>query len=235
MNSITSMNLLLGTMLLCTGISKAAVVVTFDDLPLPPAVTSSTGLQYTNAGNSLNYQGIDWDDTFSVVGDQYRVSPSDGPLFGLPHSGHYFVTNRDGRSGLRITTSNILIGAWFGRNEYYGFGAGGSDQITIAALSGETELASVVFDLPEQSVGQPEVLSFMDTSIFRTLSGISSYRIDRRELGTQAGHWVADDFQFIITSEVPLPLPFNLMAVAVGLWWAQLQRRTRKGWFRRIP
>jgi len=229
MNPIKSMNLLLGTMLLCTSIAQAAVVATFDDLPLSPDVTTSTGLQYTNTNNSLIYQGISWDAAFSVVGDHYRVSPPDGPLFGLPHSGHYFVTNQDGQSGLRITTSNILTGAWFGRNEYYGFGAGGADQITIFALSGETELASVVFDLPEQAVGQPEVLSFMDTGVFRTLTGISGYRIDRRELGTLSGHWVADDFQFISTSEVPLPLPFNLMAVAIGVWWSQTRRRIRKG------
>ncbi len=229
MTPITSMNLFLGTMLLCTGITQAAVVATFDDLPIPPDLTSSTGLQYTNASNSLLYRGIAWDDAFSVVGDQYRVNPFGGPLFGLPHSGHYFVTNQDGQSGLRITTSNILTGAWFGRNEYYGFGAGGADQITIAALSGETELASVVFDLPEQAVGQPEVLSFMDTGIFMTLTGISGYRIDRRELGTLSWHWVADDFQFVTTSEVPLPLPFNLMVVTVGLWWTQTQRSTRKG------
>lgn len=168
-----------------------------------------------------------WDDAFSVYWDQYRVDPPEGPLFGRPDSGHYFVTNQDGQSGLRITTCNILTGAWFGRNEYYGFGASGADQITIVALSGETELALVVFDLPYQAVGQPEVLSFMDTGIFRTLTGISGYRIDRRELGTLSGHWVADDFQFAANSEVPLPLPFNLMAVTIGLWWTQSRRRIR--------
>ena len=33
-------------------------------------------------------------------------------------------------------------------------------------------------------------------TIDSALSGITGYRIDRRELGTQSGHWVADDFQF---------------------------------------
>jgi hypothetical protein len=131
---------------------------------------------------------------------------------------------------LRITTKNILTGAWFGRNEYYGFGEGGADQITIVALSiGDTELASVVFDLPEQAAGEPEVLKFMDTGIFSTLTGISGYRIDRRELGELSGHWVADDFQFVSASEIPLPLPLNLMAVTIGLWWTQSQRRIRMG------
>jgi hypothetical protein len=114
----------------------------------------------------------------------------------------------------------------FGRNEYYGFGEGGADQITIVALStGDTELASVVFDLPEHAAGEPEVLIFMDTGIFRTLTGISGYRIDRRELGALSGHWVADDFQFVRTSEIPLPLPLNLMVVTIGIWWTQSQRR----------
>lgn len=229
MKLISPLNLLLGAMLLNTGIAQANVVATFDDLPLPPELTSSSGLQYTNDNNSLSYRGTIWDDRFSVVGDQYRVSPLDGPLFGLPHSGHYFVTNQDGQSGLLITTPNILTGAWFGRNEYYGFGAGGADQITIFALSGATELASVVFDLPETADGEPEVLSFVDTGIFQTLTGISAYRIDRRELGTQSGHWVADDFQFISTSEVPLPMSLNLMALVIGLWWAQTGRRHASG------
>ncbi len=227
---MNSIHLLMGTMLLHTSIAQAAIVASFDDLALPPAVTTSTGLQYTNTINSLIYQGISWDAAFNVVGDQYRVDSPDGPLFGLPHSGHYFVTNGDGRSGLRITTNNILTGAWFGRNEYYGFGEGGADQITIVALStGDTELASVVFDLPEQAAGEPEVLTFMDTGIFSTLTGISGYRIDRRELGALSGHWVADDFQFVGTSEIPLPLPLNLMAVTIGLWWTQSQRRIRIG------
>ena len=227
---MNSIHLLMGAMLLQTSIAQAAIVASFDDLALQPDVTTNIGLQYTNTINSLIYQGILWDASFNVVGDQYRVGLPDQPLFGLPHSGHYFVTNGDGRSGLRITTNNILTGAWFGRNQYYGFSEGGADQITIIALStGDTELASVVFDLPEQAAGEPEVLKYVDTGIFMTLTGINGYRIDRRELGALSGHWVADDFQFVSVSEIPLPLPLNLMVVSIGLWWIQSQRRIRIG------
>ena len=70
------------------------------------------------------------------------------PLFGIAHSGHYFVSNATGAGGMTITTDKILTGAWFGRNQYYGFGEGGADQVTIVALNGANELGSVVFDLP---------------------------------------------------------------------------------------
>ncbi|MCX7099489.1 MAG: hypothetical protein NTV43_16470 [Methylococcales bacterium] len=202
MKTLTAFKMALCASLLTCVASQASVIASFDDLTLPPALDSSTGLQFTNS-NNLVYQGITWDDRFSVVGDQYRVDAPSGPLFGLPHSGHYFVTNQGGGSGLLVTTDKILTGAWFGRNEYYGFGAGGSDQISIYALSGVTELASVVFDLPENFSGQPEPLSFVDTQSFAALTGITGYRIDRRELGSSAGNWVADDFQFSDVADVP--------------------------------
>ena len=205
--------------------THAGALATFDDLPLPPPLNSATGLQFTNAGNSLVYQGVTWAAGFSVVGDLYRVDPVAGPLFGIPHSGHYFVTNQDGQTGLAIATGMVLTGAWFGRNEYYGFGAG-ADQITIFALSGITELASVVFDLPEDFNGQPEPLSFVDTSGFGALSGITGYRIDRRELGNQSGHWVADDFQFRDPA-TGLPEPGTLALLAGGLLYPMLRARRK--------
>ncbi len=178
-----------------TGGAQAAVA-TFDDLTSPPAVDSATGLFFAN-GDNANYAGATWDSDFNVVGDRYRVdTATPGPLFGLPHSGHYFLTNGgSGNDGLSIVTTQVLTGAWFGRNEYYGFGAG-ADQVTVHALGGAAILGSVVFDLPEVSDGQPEVLSFVDMSVFRSLAGITGYRIDRRELGQQSGNWVADDFSF---------------------------------------
>lgn len=204
--------------------SQAAVVATFDDLVAPPALDSASGLQYTNFTNSLDYQGVTWDADFTVVGDAYRVAAS-GPLFGVPHSGHYFVTNQSGRSGLTITTTQVLTGAWFGRNQYYGFTEGGADQITIVALSGALELASVVFDLPESHPGDPEPLSFVDTGAFAALAGITGYRIDRRELGTLAGHWVADDFQFGLATQVPEPGSVALLLGALGLLGAARRKR----------
>ena len=117
MKTIAAIQALLGAAILLAASAQADTVATFDDLALPPPLTGGTGLQYTNSSNSLDYAGVTWDARFGVVGDQYRVSSS-GPLFGIAHSGHYFVTNNDGASGLTISTSKLLTGAWFGRNQY---------------------------------------------------------------------------------------------------------------------
>lgn len=222
MQRVLSLTLALCATLFCAPACHAGVVASFDDLAIPPALDSATGLQYTNAGNSLLYQGVSWDADFTVVGDAYRVAGG-GPLFGVPASGHYFVTNQSGKSGLTISTDQVLTGAWFGRNQYYGFSEGGADQVTIVALHGLAELAYVVFDLPESHPGLPEPLSFVDTSVFAGLAGITGYRIDRRELGSQAGHWVADDFQFAAPGTVAEPGSGALLGA--GLVLLALRRR----------
>jgi len=215
-----------------------AGTATFDDLSTPPPLTSSTGLYYANGDSSI-YQGVTWDSRFVVVGDEARVDPATpGPLFGIPHSGHYFVTNEgDGASndGLIISTSMVLTGAWFGRNEYYGFGAG-ADQVTISALgSGGAALMSVVFDLPAPAVaGQPGIMGFVDTGAFSTLSGITGYRIDRHETGDLNGNWVADDFTFEPAAVVPEPasvvlLLAGLLAVATSVRRASSGSPARTG------
>jgi len=197
---------------LCLGFATGsrAGIITFDDLPSPPATNSLTGLFFAN-NNSALYQGVTWDSRVDVVGDAYRVdTATPGPLFGIPHSGHFFITNGgQANDGILLTTDQILRGAWFGQNQYYGFGSG-ADQVTINALRGATVLASVVFNLPAPSVaGQPGLMGFADTSSFASLTGITGYRIDRHELGSQAGNWVADDFSFAPTS-VPEPSPLEL-------------------------
>ncbi len=211
---------------LASSLSHAGIIADFDDLELPPQVNSATGLQYTNSANSLLYKGVNWDANFTVVGDQYRVNAVDGPLFGIPNSGHYFVTNQNGLSGVTITTDKILTGAWFGRNQYYGYSEGGADQVSIIALHGMIALGSIVFDLPESNPGQAEPLSFVNTASFSSLSGITGYRIDRRELGSQSGHWIADDFAF---SDAPInvPEPGILALFALGLGFLAWRSRTK--------
>jgi hypothetical protein len=209
-----------------SGAARGDIIATFDDLPTPPPLDGATGLQSAN-NNSLVYGGIAWDSGFSVVGDQYRVNPlpnpPPNPVFGIPHSGHYFVTNGNGDSGLTITTGLVLTGAWFGRNEYYGFG-GGADQVTIVAMSGSTDLASVVFDLPpETHPGEPNPMSFDDLSRFAALSGITGYRVDRHAPSQFAVNWVADDFQFV--SVVPEPGSLALSASALPAVAVLLRRR----------
>jgi hypothetical protein len=198
--------------LLFGGLAAHAQITTFDDLPLLPARDGATGLQFTTApGDGSNYAGVLWDSRITVVGDQHRVdTATPGPVFGLPHSGNYFITNGDGGNGITLTTTKLLTGAWFGRNEYYGFG-GGADSVTISALSGATVLASVSFALPEDHDGQPEPLSFVDTGSFSSLTGITGYRIDHTAPAPSLDNWVADDFQFI-----PVPEP-ALSALMTGL------------------
>lgn len=225
MTLLKSLRLAMCATMLIASASHASVVATFDDLDAPPALDSATGLQYTNAFDSLVYQGVTWDAGFSVVGDQYRVGGPSGPLFGVPHSGHYMLTNHSGQSGMLITTELVLTGAWFGRNQYYGYSEGGADQVTIVALNGATELGAVVFDLPEANPGLPEPLSFVDTSSFASLSGITGYRIDRRELGSQSGNWVADDFQFDPVRQVPEPGSLALLLAGLGLAVMRVRRR----------
>lgn len=215
-----------------------ASTATFDDLASPPAVTSATGLQYANNG-SASYAGVVWDPRFEVVGDSYRVAV-DGPLFGLPASGRYFVTNGSGdvggvasNDGLTLTTSLVLTSAWFGQNEYYGYG-GGADRITVSALRAGTVLGAVSLDLPDANPGQPEPLQLLDTSAFLALSGITGYRIERHAPSEYRDSWIGDSFVF--QSPVPEVSAAGLFTLGLGtlvlavLPWrrASASRRSRQ-------
>ncbi len=213
---------------LVTGGVHAAVTASFDDLPTPPAVNDVAGLFYANDG-SASYKGVIWDSRFRVVGDEVRIDPS-APLFGLPKSPHYFVTNETATVGttftndqLLMTTTLVLTEAWFGQNEYYGYG-GGADRVTVHALNGSDILASVSLDLPDDTPGQPEPLRRMDTSAFTALSGITGYRIDRRAPQVFSDSWVGDDFVF--QSPVPESSTLALFALGIvsGLAWRARQR-----------
>src|SRR5262249_53435585 len=161
-----NMKTIVGFCLVCClhmglAVNAQAGIVTFDDLPAPPPTNSATGLFFANNSSAL-YQGVAWDSRVNVVGDAYRADPTTpGPFFGIPHSGHFFITNGgEANDGILLTTNQVLRGAWFGRNEYYGFGSG-ADQVTINALHGSTVIGSVVFDLPVPSeAGQPGQMGF---------------------------------------------------------------------------
>ena len=201
--------------------ATAGATATFEDLSTPPAFAEAKGLFFANGDSSL-YAGVTWESGFAVAGDAYRVAPNaipPGPLFGVPRSGRYVVTNQGNgvtNDGMVITTTMVLTGAWFGRNEYYGFG-GGADQVTIHAMGASGILGSVVFNLPELRPAEPEVLEFVDTATFAGLTGIAGYRIDRREIGSQSGNWVADDFTFIAAAPVPEPQSYALLLAGVGV------------------
>lgn len=203
--------------------APATVLADFEALASPPAIGDGTGFDFANSG-SLDYAGVRWDARLYVVGDAYRVdTATPGPLFGLPHSGRFFINNHNGADGILLETPQVLTGAWFARNEYYGFG-GGADQVTITALGAGGDLLSLSLDLPELLAGLPEVPVFFDTSGFLALSGISGYRIDRRETGPFNADWVADDFTFeAAATAIPAPPVLALL----GLGSLGLLRRRR--------
>jgi len=209
---------LTAALVILSGAVEAAAVATFDDLPALPPLTQTAGLFFAN-NNSASYRGVVWDSRFKVVGDAYRVAPPDGPLFGIPKSPHHFVTNETANAGgaftndgLLMTTTQVLTEAWFGQNEYYGFG-GGADQITIHALHGSAILGSVSLILPDDTPGQPEPLRKIDTSSFLSLTGITGYRIDRHAPAEFVDSWVGDNFVF----QSAVPEPSTTLSLMLGL------------------
>ncbi len=183
----------------CPALTQAEQqIVNFEDLPQPPILSQRTGLEFTD---NANYADIIWQN-ITAFGRDYRVETvTPGPPFGLAHSGNYAITN-DGNSS-RLTTKKILIGLWVGQNEYYGYG-GGADQITISALDSQGHhLSSVSMDLPDNIEGEAEVLQWMDTRQFVSFANIAAYRIDRQEIGTGGGNWVADDLHFMTSAPYP--------------------------------
>jgi hypothetical protein len=115
----TIVRVCLGCCLMGFAAESQAGLITFDDLPSPPATDRATGLFFAN-NNSALYQGVTWDSRVNVVGDAYRVdTATPGPLFGIPHSGNFFITNGGkANDGILLTTDRILLGAWFGQNQY---------------------------------------------------------------------------------------------------------------------
>jgi len=217
-------------------LSSPAEIVGFEDLPSPPGLTASTGLYYANDASS-DYGGVVWDDRVEVVGKDYEVSSS-GPLFsgGAPGGGSYYITNNTDDTGdpataygqaITLATTQVLMGAYFGSNEYYGYHVGeGATQVQITAMSGAAELETLTFDLvlnteTDGPTNTPVGMTYFDTSDFADLTGITGYVIDRTPNSNgdpTAASWVADNFDF-----AAVPEPRDLAVLAMGAlllaWW----------------
>ncbi len=184
-------------------------VATFDDLMNLPPENSFSDFATANGGSVLD--GVTWDAQFYVVGDQY------GSDYACPHSGHFAVFNDFGHSGLTLTTTSVLNGAWFGQNTYAG-GGHGAPSVTVNAMSGDAVLDSVSLDLTSTT------LAYLDTSRFANLAGVTGYRIDNTFAAGGYGHWIADDFSW--SKPAPTPGPPALLVALLGL--APLSRLRHK-------
>ena len=189
----------------CAGVDS---VLTFDNLPNPPALDQRLPLSEANGGGSV-IEGVTFDSRFQLHGRDVRISNDPtNPLFGRPHSGDFYLSNGQhaesvglSNDAMILTTDRVLLSLWAGQNEYYGFG-GGADQLTITAFGGNGNLGAIVLDLPDNAPGDSEVLGFFDTSAFTAFRGqIEGYRINRRMLGSDNGNYILDTLTF----EIPAP------------------------------
>lgn len=209
---------------------RAQSLVGFEGLASPPALDGRSSFSDANGG-SLVHAGMTWDSRLNVLGASHRTGndPSN-PLSSIPHGGSFFVTNEaypgDG-DGISITPAApgapVLVGAWFGQVEYYGYGHGAMT-ITLEALNGGTVLDSASVSLVANTGNTPLPMAYLDASSFATLTGVTGYRIRQDPLLAGSRYWSADDFTF-----APVPEPPGIMAGAgAGLVALATWRRTRR-------
>lgn len=230
--SLRNTILFIASFFLSSPIFAAPFTIDFDSLP--GNISPNQNLSFFDANNGANsLNGVTFTSSaFRVIGDDYRVGgPDPNPTFGIPHSGQYFINN-NGEDNVILNTNFILTSAWFGRNEYYGYG-GGASSVTVTAFGLTGDLGFVTIDLPDSFPGTGNLpppnnligdgladpMMFMDTSSFLSLSGIIGYRISRVATAAQTGDWVGDDFSFTTVTFIPLPGSLALIGSVLGIWY----------------
>ncbi len=176
----------------------AVSTIGFEEFAAELPRSQTSGLQFINGGSTL-IDGVGFDSRIRVVGDEYRVAPPDGPVYGIPSSGNYFISNAESADtdDIILTTNRVLVESWFGRNEFYGFG-GGASAVTVTAFGAAGDLDSVSVDLPDPFPDQADPPVRLDSMGFTAFAGqILGYRINRVAIGEFGGQWVADDFRFL--------------------------------------
>lgn len=215
--------------------SAGIFTIDFDNLPTLGPTTQQQSLADANGGSST-IDGVTFASNFGVAGSEYRVGgAAPNPTFGIPHSGDYFLINGNTpNNDLLISTTSVLLEAWFGRVEYYGYG-GGAISVTVTAFGAGGDLGSESINLPDTNPytgnlpapndgignGLADPMVRLDTSSFLSLVGITGYRISRVDPEPLNGNWAADDFTFSTTSAVPEPSTltgFGIGLVALGYY-----------------
>jgi hypothetical protein len=198
-----------------------AAVVVFDELPSLPASNSFALLSGANSGSSL-YAGVQWDDDVFVVGKDYVEAyvPAGPNRFATPHSGLFAISNANGVNNIDLNTTLVLAGVWLSRIDL-GNGPYGATSVTITAYTGATPIGSETLALTSTTP------TFLDTSSFIGLSGITGYRITRvaqsSGIAARVGGWVADDFQF-----VPEPSRALLLCLGASLVGCRRKRKQNR-------
>jgi len=207
----------------------------------PGPNTTDISNTFADAYPGDNYNGVIFDDSFSVFRNTYQNTTSIGPDLYGPTNGNLALTNTDGGGtantgpgspgldALNITTNQTLESVYFAPNDY-GNGSFGADQVTVTAFNGSGDLASASLSLVD-GLGNPlSGLTLLDTSsFFDPFAGnITGYRINRQvaseptsdylDLGG-GGNYIADDFTFqsAPTGVQPTPEPSPAVGVGVGL------------------
>ncbi len=144
-------SLLIGLSLSVTHAAWAAsFTIDFESLPMLSTTDQNQSLTDANGGSNT-VQGVMFTSPgFRVIGDDFRIGgPAPRPAMGVAHSGHFFLNNGNTpNDDVIMTTTSVLTEAWFGRNEYYGYG-GGASAVTITAFGIGGDLGSVTVNTPD--------------------------------------------------------------------------------------